>query len=353
MRLLIAELGVRYDIYDDVNKQRALVEMVLAKVRAAPGVRTVSPVLTVPFSGAGGWDAQAAIDGQSADDAARNPMFNLELVTPDYFQTLGIDVVRGRLLRPADGKGGEPVAVVSESMARRYWPNENPIGRRLHTGRRLERSVTVVGVVPDTRYRDLRDLRATAYFPLAQSTFTFAPTALAIRTSTAPATVVAAVGRAISEAAPGVFLANAAPFASFEAGPLAQPRLHAFLLLVFALSAALLAGVGLFATMATLVRQRTHEFGVRMALGATAGDVQYLMMRRGLALAAGGVGIGLIVALLTNRLLSSLLFDVTPTDPTTLIGVGVLLLTIGLVATFVPARTSAQIDPALALRCEA
>lgn len=349
-QLLIAELGMRYDRYDDVNKQRSLVELVLASVRAAPGVRAASPVLTVPFSGAGGWDAQAATDDQSADEAVRNPMFNLELVTPEYFQTLGIGVVRGRLLIPSDREGSQPVAVVSESMARRYWPSENPIGKRLRVGRR---SATVVGVVPDTRYRDLRDLRATAYFPLAQSTFTFAPTALAIRTSTAPATAIAEVRRAISEAAPGVFLANAAPFASFEAGPLAQPRLNALLLVVFALSAALLAGVGLFATMATLVRQRTHEFGVRMALGATAGDVQSLMMRRGLTLAAGGVGIGLMIALLTNRLLSSLLFDITPTDPSTLIGVGALLLIIGVVATFIPARTSAHVDPALALRSEA
>jgi predicted permease len=351
-QLLIAELGMRYDKYDDVNKQRAAVDLVLASVRAAPGVRTVSPVLTVPFSGAGGWDAQAATDGQSVDEAAHNAMFNLELVAPDYFPALGIDAVRGRLLMPSDEKGSEPVAVVSESMAHRYWPNENPIGKRLRMGKRPERSATVVGVVADTRYRDLRDLRATAYFPLAQSTFTFAPTALAIRTWVAPATVVAEVRRAISEAAPGVFLANAAPFASFEAAPLAQPRLNAFLLLIFALSAALLAGVGLFATMATLVRQRTHEFGVRMALGATARDVQSLMMRRGLTLAAAGVGIGLTIALPTNRLLSSLLFEVTPTDPATLIGAGSFLLIIGLIATLVPARTGARTEPALALRSE-
>jgi ABC-type antimicrobial peptide transport system permease subunit len=128
--------------------------------------------------------------------------------------------------------------------------------------------------------------------------------------------------------------------------------LNAFLLLIFALSAALLAGVGLFATMATLVRQRTHEFGVRMALGATARDVQSLMMRRGLTLAAAGVGIGLTIALLTNRLLSSLLFEVTPTDPATLIGAGSCLLIIGLIATLVPARTGARTEPALALRSE-
>ena len=353
-RLLIGELGIRYDQYDDVKKQLALVDAVVAQVRAVPGVRSVSPVLTVPFSGARGWDAQAPTDGQSAEDASRNSVFNLELVTPDYFETLGISAMRGRLLVPSDRPGSEPVMVVSESMARRYWPNENPIGKRLLLGRHQERHATVVGLVADTRYRDLRELRATVYFPLAQSTFTFVPTALAIRTTTtAPASVIADVRRAIDATASGVFLVNAAPFASFQDGVVAQPRLHAFLLLIFAFSAALLAAVGLFATMATLVRQRTHEFGVRMALGATTGEVAWFMMRRGCTLAVGGVSVGLAMALMTNRLLSSLLYDVAPTDPITLIGAGVLLLVIGLLATFVPARASARIDPAIALRSEA
>ena len=351
-RLLIAELGVRYDKYDDVKKQIGLVDAVLARVRAVPGVRSVSPVLTAPFSGASGWDAQAATDGQSSSDAARNPVFNLEIVTPDYFETLGITAVRGRLLEPSDRDGSERVMVVSESMARRYWPNENAIGKRLLLGRHQERPVSVVGVVADTRYRDLRDPRATVYFPLAQSTFTFVPMALAIRTTAAPANVVADLRRAVDAAGPGVSLVNAAPFESFQARVVAQPRLNAFLLSVFAFAAALLAGVGLFATMATLVRQRTHEFGVRMALGASAGEIASFMMRRGVSIALGGVVVGLLLALATNRLLSSLLYEVAPTDPITLLGAGVLLLAIGLLATFVPARASARIDPAIALRAE-
>jgi len=149
-----------------------------------------------------------------------------------------------------------------------------------------------------------------------------------------------------------VSLVNAAPFESFQARVVAQPRLNAFLLSVFAFAAALLAGVGLFATMATLVRQRTHEFGVRMALGASAGEIASFMMRRGVSIALGEVAVGLLLALATNRLLSSLLYEVAPTDPITLLGAGVLLLAIGLLATFVPARASARIDPAIALRAE-
>ena len=218
--------------------------------------------------------------------------------------------------------------------------NQNAIGRRLLLGRHQERHATVVGVVAEHVSRSC--LRATPHgvFPLAQSAFTsFRPVA-AIRTTTTPASVVAGVRHAIDAAASGVFLANAAPFASFHDSVVAQPRLHAFLLLIFAVSAALLAGVGLFATMATLVRQRTHEFGVRMALGATTGEVASFMMRRACTLAVGGVSVGLAIALVTNRLLSSLLYGVAPTDPITLLGVGVLLLVIGLAATFVPARAS-------------
>lgn len=350
--LLVAELGIRYDTYNDVAKQLTLVRSLLPNVQATPGIRGVSPVLTVPFSGAGGWDASAMIDGQSATDAARNPMFNLEVVTPDYFPTLGLQVARGRPLMATDRSGAALVAVVSQSMARGYWPNQDALGKHLLLGPRHDRVVTIVGVVPDTRYRDLRDPRPSVYFPLAQSTFSFAPTTLVIRTSQAPATVIAALRHTIAETAPGVVLANAASFENYEAGPLAQPRLDTFLLLVFALAAALLAGVGLFGVMATLVRQRTRELGVRMALGATAQQVQSLVMKRGLILAGGGIAIGVLGAALTNQLVASLLFDVRPTDAITLTGAGALLLIIALAATFVPARASARIDPALALRAD-
>jgi predicted permease len=351
-RLLIAELGVRYDKYDDAAKQLALIDAVLAEVRAVPGVRSVSPVLTAPFSGASGWDAQAPTEGQTATDAARNPVFNLELVTPDYFETLGITATRGRLLMRSDRKGTESVMVVSQSMARRYWPGKDPIGKRLLLGPHLERHATVVGVVDDTRYRDLRDARPTVYFPLAQSMFPFTPTALAIRSNASPASIIPDLRRAIAAAAPGVSLVNAAPFATFEAGVVAQPRLHAFLLFVFACSAAFLAGIGLFATMATLVRQRAHELGVRMALGATRADVASMVMVRGFTLALGGVGAGLVMASMTNRLLSSLLYDVAATDAATLVGAGGLLVVIGLVATVIPARASARIDPVVAMRTD-
>jgi hypothetical protein len=273
----------------------------------------------------------------------------MELVTPDYFDTFGLSVVRGRRLADADRQGAEPVVVISEAVARRYWPSQDPIGKRLSMD---GNTLSVVGIVPDTRYRDLREAGGSVYFPLAQSFFPFAPTTLVIRTAGPPAEIVQAIRRVIRETTSGVSLASAAAFETHMRGPLAQPRLNAFVLTVFAVAATMLAAIGLFGVMATLVRQRTRELGIRLALGATPSDVRTIVVGRGLAIAATGVGTGIAGALLLNGFLSSLLYEVSPTDWLTLGGVGLLLMTIALVATSIPARASARIDPVIALRSE-
>src|SRR5437588_548305 len=350
--LLIGELAIRSDQYDDAAKQRALLERMLPQLRAIPGVRGVSPVVAVPFAGAAAWDGRPAAEGQSSEEAAANPMLNMDVVTPDYFKTLGIPVLRGRGFPDADRAGAPLVVVVSQSAARHYWGTDDPIGRRLWNGADLKRAVTVVGVVPDTRYRDLREARPSIYFPLAQSFFPFAPLALAVRTSGPPAELVPTIRRVIAETEPGVALASAAPFGTFLEGPLAQPRLNALLLAVFAGAAVTLAAVGLFGAMAAMVRQRRRELGVRMALGATAGDLRGMVMRRGLTIAAVGSVLGVFGALLANRLLVTLLYDVTPTDLATLTVVTGLLIGVAALASLVPAQSSARVDPMVALRTE-
>src|SRR6058998_831632 len=338
--LLIGDLTLRYDRFDTAAKQRALLERLLSQVRAVPGVRAASPVVAVPFSGSGGWDGKPQAEGQTAEQAAANPMLNMEVVTPDYFETLGILVRRGRVFTDADREGAPPVVVVSESAARHYWGSDDPIGRHLRMGANLERRATVVGVVPDTRYRDLRDARASVYFPLRQPFFPYTPTNLAIRTSGPPAELVPTIRRVIGETAPSVALASAAPFGTFLEGPLAQPRLNALLLAVFAGAAVALAAVGLFGAMAAMVRQRRRELGVRMALGATAGDLRGMVMRRGLTIAGVGSALGLLGALLANRLLVTLLYGVTPTDLATLTAVTGFLIGIAALASFAPAQSS-------------
>ncbi len=350
--LLIAELAIRYDHYGTAEQQLPLIRALLAQLRSTPGVQAVSPVVAIPFSGTGGWTGRAGLEGQSATEAARNPMFSMEVVTPEYFRTFGLHVLRGRAFADTDRPGSEQVVVISETTARQYWPDQDPIGRRLYIGGILDVGFTVVGIVPDTRYRDLREPRASVYYPLAQSPFPFVPTTLAIRTAGSPASLVPIVRRVINETVSGVALAGAEPFETYMKGPLSQPRLNAFLLGVFAVVAATLAAIGLFGTMSAMVRQRTREFGVRMALGATSRDIQSLVIGRGLAIAGAGVAAGLAAALLANRVLSSLLYEVRATDAATLAAAVLFVTTIALLASLIPSRSSARIDPALALRSE-
>jgi predicted permease len=347
-RVLIAELAVRYDQYPDPAQQLPIIRGLLESLAATPGVHAVSPVVAVPFSGSSGWDGRLGAEGQTPEDAAKNAMSNMEVVTPTYFQTFGIPVLHGRAFGDADRSGAEPVVVISESLARRHWTTETAVGKRVHMG---PQSLTVVGVVPDTRYRELREARATVYFPLAQSFFPYAPTTLAIRTTGSPANLVSVVRRIVS-ARPGIALANASPFNTYLAGPLAQPRLNAFLLALFGAAALVLAAIGVFGIMTTMVQQRTRELGIRMALGATAGIVVGIVMRRAFGIAVVGVVTGVAGALAANRLLASLLYETSPTDAAALATAGALLIGVAAVATFIPARTSARIDPAIALRAD-
>ncbi len=350
--LLIADLTMQGDLYGDAKKQRAMLERLVPELQALPDVRAASPVVAAPFSGNGGWDGRPAADGQSPEQAGINPMVNMEVATPDYFRTLGVPIIRGRGFTDADREGVPGAVIVSQSTARLYWPGADPIGKRLRMGEKLEQVFTVVGVVPDTRYRDLRDARPSIYFPLRQSFFPFAPWTLAIRTTGSPADAVPAIRRVISETAPGVALVSAAPFGDLLEGPLAQPRLNALLLAVFAGAAVTLAAVGLFGAMATMVRQRTRELGVRMALGATARDLRGLVMRRALTIAAVGSVVGLLSALLVNRLLVAMLYEVAPTDWATLSAVTGFLIVVATLASVIPARSTTRIDAVIALRAE-
>jgi putative ABC transport system permease protein len=352
-RLVVAELALRHDRYGTPLEQRALVERLLPAVQGLPGVRAVTPVVAVPFSGTHGWDGRFGAEGQPPERAASGPMLNMEVVAPSYFPTFGVPIERGRAFTDDDREGTDPVVVISASTARHFWPDADPIGRRLTLGPAAQqRKFTVVGVVPDTRYRDLRDPRASIYFPLRQSFFPFVPTTLVLRMASPDIDARAALERVLAEAAPGVALASAASLATFMEGPLAQPRLNALLLAAFAAAAVALAAIGLFGVTALTVRQRTREMGVRMALGASAGDVARLVLRRGMALAAAGTALGLLGAFVANRALGALLFDVAPTDALTLGAVAVGLLTVAAIASALPARASTRIEPSAALRAE-
>jgi len=302
----------------------------------------------VPFTQ--GWEGLPAAEGQSKDQMATNPVLAMDVVDVRHFTTLGVPILRGRPFSSTDGPGQPKVVILSESAARYFWPGGDAVGKRMT--RMGEDKMTVVGVVPDSRYRDLRQPRLAIYFPLAQSIFPFAPTNLIVRATGSPAALVPAVRRVLFDVAPGVVLANGTPFERYLDAPLAQPRLNALLLAVFAVTATVLAAIGLFAVMATMVRQRTRELGVRMALGATARDVRQLVMGRGLVIAGAGAVAGLLGALAANRLVSAMLYEVSPTDGLTLTLVVVPFVGVAMLATLIPARASTRIDPVIALRAD-
>lgn len=350
--MLVAELAIRYDEYNTTAKQAAFIRDLETQLGATAGVEGVSPVVAPPFSGAGGWTGHARTEGQSVDDAAKNPRFDMEVVGPGFFHAFGVPVLRGRAFTDDDRQGTVHVAVVSRSAARAYWPGRDPIGQRLFMGSSPNDAFTVVGLVPDTRYRDLRDALPSVYFPVAQSTLEFTPTTLAIRAAGDPGALVPAIRRVIDQAAPGVRLSTAAPFATYMREPLGQPRLNTYLLAMFGGAAVVLAAIGLFGVMSTMVRQRAHEIGVRMALGATAAAIRAMVLGRGLWIAGAGVLVGLVGALWANRALAALLYGVAATDLETLAGVAALLVGIAALATLGPARAGSRVDPMTALRAD-
>jgi predicted permease len=346
-RVLVADLAIRTDQFNDVPKQRALIERVVARVAATPGVAAVAPVVSAPF--AGGWDGQFTGETQSPAEAAANPMVDMGVVTPAFFDVFALRPIAGRVLTADDRDGATRVVVISQSAARHYWPNGDALGKRLLLGD-VTKKVTVVGVVPDVRYRDLRDARPSVYFPMAQPTFPFVPTVLAIRTSGDPAAVIASIRAAVGQADPGVAVAGVAPFESFLTEPLAQPRVNALLLAIFAIAALVLSAVGLTSVMMTMVRQRTREFGIRIALGATATGLGRMVVARGLWIVGAGIVVGVVGAIGANRFLVSMLYDVSPTDSVTLLTAGAVLLATTGMASAIPARTASRLDPVDALR---
>jgi hypothetical protein len=223
-------------------------------------------------------------------------MIDMGVVTPEFFETFGVRPIAGRVLTRDDRDGAAPVVVVSESVARHYWPNGAALGKRLSLDGAGSRSASVVGIVRDMRYRELREARSSIYFPLRQSFFPFVPTVLAIRTVGDPAAMTSTIRAAVTAADPGVAAANVAPFETFLAKPL--------LLAVFAVAGVVLCAIGLMGVMMTMVRQRARELGIRIALGATIGRLRRMVLGRGLSIAATGL-IGGIVGAVRSTVFSS------------------------------------------------
>ena len=345
--------------YKDGGAKRAFFETLTARLKTLPGVEAVGANNLLPFNGYGG-SRSFMIEGRPVPPGSPHPEEQLRFITPGYFAALSIPVLRGRDFDARDTDGAPRVAVVSRAMAERYWPGEDVVGKRIAysgIGRGdTPKWIEVVGIVGDVKHRSL-DLPAQphiyvpAYQPLFAG-FNLPPLYVAIRAQSDAAALASAVRREVMALDPEQPVANLKTMRQRLAESVAQRRFQMTLLGVFAACALLLAAVGIYGVMSYTVARRTHEIGVRVALGAQTRDVLRLVLRQAMTLALVGVGAGLVGALAATRLLASLLYGVSASDPVVFAGVALLLTLVAVVASYIPARRATKVDPMVALRYE-
>ncbi len=353
--ITLVKIGLPAGAYEARERHLAVFDDLAERVAAAPGVLGATPVILSPFVGPGGWDAGFALEGQDAEAVAANPTLNLETVAPGYFETLGVPLNRGRGFETRDRRGAVPVTIVSQRLARRLWGGEDPIGKRIKLGGLTSDWpwLEVVGVAHDTRYRELEAPPLTIYIPFRQTENpALSPTYLAVRSRWRPAAILETVRTAAREVDAALLVSESASVSELRAGPLARPRLMASLAGAFAVLALGLAAVGVYGMVAMLVVQRAREFGVRMALGAQAASIRRLVLLHGAAHAVGGILIGFLAWLAASRVLRSVLYGLSPLDPTTLAGAAALLFAAAVLASYLPAHRATRVDPAVVLRSE-
>ncbi len=351
-RVLTAELSLSGDRYPDGAAVSRFYDAVLGELRRRPGVLSAGATSFLPLRG-GDNDVSFRIEGAAARAAEDAPLAWYRVATPGYFQAMRIPLLRGRAFTERDRRGAPGVVVVNETLARRYWPDADPVGERLSPEWADGRWLTVVGVVGDVRHDGLTEGAAPElYFPHAQMAGAAATMAIVVETAEDPARFAPYLREVVRSLDPDLPLERVSTMDGLLARSLALPRLHLWTFGTFAVLALLLAAVGLYGVVSTVVAQRTRDIGVRMAVGARPADVMRWVLRRAAALVVLGIGIGLLGALAFARTLAGLLHGPGPTDPMTLVSVVLVLGGAALVASLVPARRAAAVDAMTALRAE-
>jgi len=350
-QVFVANVSLGGVKYRGTPQQINFFQQVLQRVEKSPGVVSAATVNLPPFSRNS--DRVFTIAGQPEPAPDAIPDANYRVISPQYFRTLEIPLVGGRVFTEQDVDGAPRVVIINEALARRYFPNEDPIGKQIKLGRYMEDNPlhTIVGIVGNIKHRGLdSEFEPEFYYSYAQ---TPAPnSAIVARTHGDPLSLAASVRNAMLEVDKDQPLTRPRTMEMAISDSVTQRRLNMILLGIFGALALALAAVGIYGVMSYTVTQRTREIGIRMALGARRRDVLKSVVGQGMSLAASGVGIGLVVAFLVTRLMETLLFGVKPTDPATFGGIALLLLGVAFFACCIPARRATKVDPVVALRFE-
>lgn len=327
----------------------------LQQVAQVPGVLAVAANSDLPFVGQKPWyRGEFSIEGQSSVEQKQNPLVNYQAVSPDYFRVLQIPLLRGRVFTDRDNvrpDGRRDVAIISKSLAERMWPNADPLGKRLNCDDNGAGCAEIVGIVGDVKHNTLVSEAGFDFYYACFQSYSKQIHFVA-RTQGDPLLLAKEIQQAIWRVAPDTGVFNVMPMTRLSVNTIWQSRVWGLLLSIFSTIALVLASAGIYGVVAYFVTQRTREIGIRMALGAQRTDVLRSILKNGMSLVAIGLTLGLVGALALTRLMSALLFEVSPTDPIAFGGVTILVILVTLLACYIPARRATKVDPLLALRYE-
>jgi len=354
--LLTLRIGFPDGLYSTPEQVAGLHDRLMTGMRALPGVSAYSTVNPTPLGGSN-YEIGFSVEGRPNPSGLQYPYdCRVTFVGSDFFRTLGVPLRQGREYTPRDNQQSPQVVIINEAFAKRHFPGENPIGKRIDPSIGVSGGPPpmreIIGVVADARFRRLgAEPEPEVYLHIPQVPAVGSLT-LTLRAQADPMSLAAAARQEIMKLDRNLPIFDIKPFDQYVSNSIAQPRFNSLLLGAFACVALLLTAIGLYGVIAYSITQRTQEIGIRMALGARAGDVLRLVIGQGMAPALIGVALGLAGAYAVTRLMKSLLFDVGATDPLTYVSVAALIALIALLACYIPARRATKVDPMIALRCE-
>lgn len=351
-RLLTAQVQLSGSKYGEGQQRAAFFQQLIERIQASPGVQSVGAISSIFLSNTPN-SGNFTIEGRPPFPTSEQVEATADSITPEYFQTMGTPIMAGRAFTDADGPDAPEVVIINETFARRFWPDEDPLGKRWKFGGPGSQGpwITIVGIVADSRRTGFdAQPRCEAFFPNAQGPS--GALTVVVRTANDPLQLAPTLRANVHSIDPDLPVHNIKTMDELLGSMMSQRRLNMLLFGILAGVALVLAAVGIYGVIAYSVTERTHEIGIRIALGAPSTEILKLVMGQAMLLAAGGVVLGLLAAFALTRVMSRLLYGVSATDATTFVVIAVLLPSVGLLASYIPARRAMKVDPMVALRHE-